>query len=549
VTVANNAPASVTNTANVSGGGQIVTTNDAASDPTTVVQLPDMTIAKSHTGNFNQGQVGATYSIIATNSNSAPTSGTVTVTDTLPAGLTATAMGGTGWACVLGTLTCTRNDALGGSASYPAIIVTVTVANNAPASVTNTANVSGGGQIITTNDTASDPTNVIQLPDMTIAKSHTGNFTQGQVGATYSITATNSGSVATSGIVTVTDTLPAGLTATAISGPGWACVLGTLTCTRNDVLAAGASYPVITLTVDVANNAAASVTNTAAVSGGGQTNTTNDSATDPTTINQLPDLTIAKSHSGNFTQGQVGATYSIIATNSGFAATSGVVTVTDTLPAGLTATGISGTGWTCALGTLTCTRNDALGIGASYPAITLTVDVSLTAPATVTNSAAVSGGGENNVSNNTANDPTTIDNATPPNVGLVKSVSPNGVQLPGTDLDYTIVYTNIGGQPASNFVIVDPNTANADPLERVLHNVDFKVGSLTSTPGTTGLVATFEYSNDGGTTWTYTPVSAGGGAPAGYDRLVTNVRWTFAGTLSATAPNNTGSVAFTVRIR
>src|SRR5207253_3091921 len=192
-------------------------------------------------------------------------------------------------------------------------------ANNAAASVTNTANVSGGGQTNTTNDSVTDPTTINQLPDLTIAKSHSGNFTQGQVGATYTITATNSGFAITSGVVTVTDTLPAGLTATGISGSGWTCVLGTLTCTRNDGLAAGSSYPAITLTVDVANNAAASVTNTANVSGGGQTNTTNDSATNPTTINQLPDLTIAKSHSGNFTQGQVGATYSITVTNSGLA--------------------------------------------------------------------------------------------------------------------------------------------------------------------------------------------------------------------------------------
>ncbi|HEY3025197.1 MAG TPA: hypothetical protein VGJ55_03500 [Pyrinomonadaceae bacterium] len=548
VDVANNAAASVTNTANVSGGGQTNTANDSATDPTTVNQLPDLTIAKSHSGNFTQGQVGATYSITATNSGFAATSGVVTVTDTLPAGLTATAISGTGWTCVLGTLTCTRSDALAAGSSYPAITLTVDVANNAAASVTNSVSISGGGQTNTANDTATDPTTVNQLPDLTIAKSHSGNFTQGQVGATYSITATNSGFAATSGVVTVTDTLPAGLTATAISGTGWTCVLGTLTCTRSDALAAGSSYPAITVTVNVANNAAASVTNTVSISGGGQTNTANDSATDPTTINQLPDLTIAKSHSGNFTQGQVGATYTITATNSGFAITSGVVTVTDTLPAGLTATGISGSGWTCVLGTLTCTRNDGLAAGASYPAITLTVDVALTAPNNVTNSATVSGGGETNTSNNAVSDPTTI-NTAPPNVDLVKSVNPSGTQLPGTDLVYTIIYTNTGGQPATNFIVVDPNLLNADPLERVLHNVDFKVGSSTSSPGTTGLVAAFEYSNDGGTTWTYVPVSAGGGAPAGYDRNVTNVRWSFTGNLSQTTPNNTGSVGFTVRIR
>ena len=98
-------------------------------------------------------------------------------------------------------------------------------------------------------------------------------------------------------------------------------------------------------------------------------------------------------------------------------------------------------------------------------------------------------------------------------------------------------------------IIVDPNMLNVDPLERLFHNVDFKVGSMTSNPGTTGLVATFEYSNDAGATWTYTPVSGGGGAASGYDRNVTNVRWRFAGSLSHLAPNNSGNVRFTVRIR
>ena len=55
--------------------------------------------------------------------------------------------------------------------------------------------------------------------------------------------------------------------------------LATLTATRSDALAAGGSYPAITLTVNVAANAPASVTNTATVSGGGEVNTGNDIAT------------------------------------------------------------------------------------------------------------------------------------------------------------------------------------------------------------------------------------------------------------------------------
>jgi len=95
------------------------------------------------------------------------------------------------------------------------------------------------------------------VPDLIIGKSHAGNFRQGDAGDLYFLVVTNSGLGPTSGVVTVNDVLPAGLTATAIGGTGWTCTLGTLTCTRSDVLAAGASYPVITVTVNVANNSSA----------------------------------------------------------------------------------------------------------------------------------------------------------------------------------------------------------------------------------------------------------------------------------------------------
>jgi uncharacterized repeat protein (TIGR01451 family) len=121
--------------------------------------------------------------------------------------------------------------------------------------------------------------------DLTIGKTHAGNFALGQTGAQYTITVSNVGTSETNGTtVSVTDTLPVGLSATALSGTGWACVLGTLTCTRADVLAAGASYPLITLTVDVAANAPASVTNTVFVSGGGDVNGANNIGNDPTTV-------------------------------------------------------------------------------------------------------------------------------------------------------------------------------------------------------------------------------------------------------------------------
>lgn len=127
----------------------------------------------------------------------------------------------------------------------------------------------------------------------------------------------------------------------------------------------------------------------------------------------------------------------------------------------------------------------------------------------------------------------------PPLVDLLKSVNLSSPQPPGTDLTYTIIFTNTGGIPATGLIVTDPIPADTD----------FKVGSVTTNLGTTGLTVVVEYSNDSGVSWTYTPVSGGGGAPAGYDRVVTDVRWSLTGNLSQTSPDNTGSVAFTVKIR
>ena len=123
-----------------------------------------------------------------------------------------------------------------------------------------------------------------QTADLTVAATHLASFAQGQAGATYTITVTNVGTAATAGGVIVTDTLPVGLAATFMSGTGWTCTLAALTCSRSDALAPAASYPVINLTVTVAADAAASVTNSVTVSGGGQTNTANDTATDGTPV-------------------------------------------------------------------------------------------------------------------------------------------------------------------------------------------------------------------------------------------------------------------------
>ena len=301
--------------------------------------------------------------------------------------------GGTGWNCGASAgqnVSCTRSDILTPGTSYPAITVNYTVVGTAPGGsvFTNTATVNGGGDP-TAPHSASAQVLVPNpsVPDLTITKSHTGNFTQGQVGATYTLTVLNILPTATSGTVTVVDTLPAGLTATGISGVGWSCTLSSLSCLRNDSLAGNSSYPIITVTVNVAANATGTLVNTAVVGGGGEVNLSNDTATDPVVIQTIPDMTISKTHAGtSFSQGG-SVTFTLTASNVGTGATVGAVTVKDTLPAGLTATAISGAApWICQpLPALACSRSDSLAVNASYSPISVTATIGANVTGTLVN--------------------------------------------------------------------------------------------------------------------------------------------------------------------
>jgi hypothetical protein len=106
-------------------------------------------------------------------------------------------------------------------------------------------------------------------PALAVASAHAGSFTQGQTGATITLTVTNlAGFGPTSGAVTVTETLPGGLALVGMASqdPTWVCNVNS--CARADPLAGGAAYPSITVTVNVAPGATNQLT-IANASGGG----------------------------------------------------------------------------------------------------------------------------------------------------------------------------------------------------------------------------------------------------------------------------------------
>ena len=233
----------------------------------------------------------ATLSFTITNPNPATDLTNVSVNDNLPAGL------------IIANPDSLVLDPVQGACDPTGTTGTITPQTNSinliggqiPANATCTFSVdvlavSAGTQVNTTDPitsteggtggTATAALDVV-VPDLTITMSHSGNFFRPQTGATYTITVSNSGAD-TSALVTVDIHLPAGLTATALGGPNWNCTLSPLQCTRGDTLFAGTSFEDITLTVDVANSAPASFTASATVSGGGESNTANDTASDPT---------------------------------------------------------------------------------------------------------------------------------------------------------------------------------------------------------------------------------------------------------------------------
>ncbi|MGJ5819553.1 InlB B-repeat-containing protein [Paludibaculum fermentans] len=98
----------------------------------------------------------------------------------------------------------------------------------------------------------------------------------------YLIRVTNVGGGTTAGTISVVESMPSGIAITSMSGPGWTCQANQ--CTRTDSFPAGAMLPTITVLSAVDANAPASVANVVTVSGGGDSNATDNQATDVTTI-------------------------------------------------------------------------------------------------------------------------------------------------------------------------------------------------------------------------------------------------------------------------
>lgn len=436
----------------------------------TITFGPDLSIVKmASPANFIAGMEGIYTLTVSNDTEAGPTTGTISITDNLPNGLTFVS-GSTadGWSCSAAgqAVTCMTNTVIptGGSSE---VMLTVMANNMASGSVMNTATVSTPGESNTGNNTSNEVrTEIINPPDLTVAvNSSPGSFIREGM-ASYSYTVTNAGGSDTTDPVEFTTTLPDGVDLNTAefqsSQNGWSCTVTpdnrTITCTRDDTLPAGSSYPEIDIPVTITDMAPEEIVETASVSGGGEVNTSNNTGTRSNTVTDAvegPDLIVDKMVMGNFVRGEMG-TFQIVVTNSAtMNPTDGTpVTITDMLPTGLTLNSTpTGTGWDCSASSgsnVECTRSEALDAGMSYDPITISVNVATDAPTSIMNVVDVMGGGDTVPDNN--RDVETVTIATDPDLTIDKNRTGNFVQ--GGTGSYSLLVTNVGGATTMGTVTV-----------------------------------------------------------------------------------------------
>jgi uncharacterized repeat protein (TIGR01451 family) len=453
---------------------------------------PDMTLGKSHVGNFVRGST-ASYTIPVSNlSPYGATNAAVTINDTLPTGVTPASATGTGWACAIAaqTVSCMRSDVLAGSSSYPSITVNANVAQSAPATVTNTALVGGGGEINLANDSATDVATVVSNADLSVTNVGTPDPVAAGSNVTYTQVVTNNGPSAADN-ATLVDPIPANMGLVSVSAPaGWSCITpgatGSLVCTNSDM--AGSTSGTFTLVMQVASGTANGtvITETASVSSSASDpNAANNTATVNTVVGTTAksELTVTNVASPNPVAAGSPITYTQVVTNTGTAAAT-TATFTETTPTNTTFSSITAPpGWSCTGFPPQCT-NPSVAAGSSG-----TFKVVYTVGGTVANGTTISDTATVNAANqafgaNAATATDVVGAATQADLVLTTAATP-GTVLSGNDITYTQTVTNNGPAAATTASFTE-----VTPTNTTFASVSAPVGWTCTAPavGATGTV-------------------------------------------------------------
>ncbi len=178
------------------------------------IGVAQLTLAKSHVGDFTAGANGS-WSLVAHNNGSA-VSGTTTIVDTLPAGLSFVSGTGTGWSCGAAgqVVTCTTTTGIPTGADLPTLTLTVAVGGSAPASVANVATISNPGVDGGNPQNSNADSTTIRHPDLSTSTLAVQDLNGGDAnpGDTlrYTVDLVESATAAATGVA-VTSDMPAGV--------------------------------------------------------------------------------------------------------------------------------------------------------------------------------------------------------------------------------------------------------------------------------------------------------------------------------------------------
>ncbi len=467
------AAAAITNTATIVGEG--VEPNPDNANPNTdsldveVTRQAVLTLTKTDAPDPSSVGGTLTYTILVTNDGPS-TANNVVVSDTLPAGLTFVSTSSTvGTAAqAAGVITATI-PTLAPSASATVTIVTTIQAGFAGSTIPNSASADADEAApVTANATTA------VNPDIDLQITKTDNVDPVNRGAqlTYTLTVTNAGpSGATN--VEVVDTLPTGVTFASSTGGtvtsgGAVGSTGPVTFDLG-AMASGATQT-ITIVVNVAANAPASISNTAIVrstesTAGFDRDTTNNTATAPTATQSAIDLAVVKTASAATVKPGQALVYTIVVTNNG-PSDATLVSLADNIPDGIQINSATSTVGTVtipasAIDTTASNADDlTLNIGNLANAASVTITVNATVlpgtTGTITNTANVSTTDTSLTETITNNNTSSVTTTLTPEIDLAitktDSVDP---AIAGSPLTYTITVTNAGPSTATSVNVTD----------------------------------------------------------------------------------------------
>ena len=372
-TVAGNPPAQVTNVATlVPPAGVLCAVNGVAASCSASASNPpgaQVSIQKTSSvaGSLTPGGT-VTYTVTVTNTSNVTASG-VQVNDPIPAGIASQSWSCAGAACAAATGTGGIAQTLGLLAPGATAVFTIeaTVSTTPPAQVTNTATlVPPSGVQCSVGGVAGDCSASVSNPpgpqvSVTKTSSVVGALTPGgQV--TYTVTVSNTGSVAATGIA-VNDPMADGIASQRWTCEGAACQVATGTggiAEHLGSLAVGATA-VFKIEATVAGNPPARVTNTATLvpPSGAQCSVNGAAVPCTASVSNPPaaQVAISKTTANQPADVRPGATlsYTVTVSNPSAVAADGTV-VSDPL-----ADGVESQSWTCTANGTTCPADNGSG--------------------------------------------------------------------------------------------------------------------------------------------------------------------------------------------